>query len=97
MVQVRSVCDRPLLTVSDRQMPLLRARRGHDRRGASSLGSGSNDRKLTRRVRPVRDDHCRVGKRPDGAHGRLAPTSKATDKEPADQDDDGHEDQELKG
>jgi hypothetical protein len=33
MPQVRSVCDRPFLTVSDRQMPVLRARGGHGRRG----------------------------------------------------------------
>jgi hypothetical protein len=57
MAQVRSVCDRPLLTVRDRQLPLLRARGGHDRRGPSSLGSGSDGHKLNRRVRSVRDDH----------------------------------------
>jgi hypothetical protein len=42
MAQVRSVWDRPLLTVADRQMPMLRARRGHGRRGPTWLGPGAS-------------------------------------------------------
>src|SRR5829696_473895 len=57
IVQVRSVCDRPLLSVSDRKMPVLRARGGHGRRGPTALHRGGDGHKLHRRVRPVRDDH----------------------------------------
>ena len=55
--QVRLVRDRPLLTVRDRQMPVLRARGGHGRRGPGALQRGGNGYKLNRRVRPVHDDH----------------------------------------
>ena len=57
MAQVRSVCDRPLLTVKDRQIPTLRARGGHGRRGRNRPQPGSDGHKLNRRVRPARDDH----------------------------------------
>jgi hypothetical protein len=57
MAQVRSVCNRPLLTVRDRQMPVLRARGGHGRRGPTALQGGGDGHKLNRRVRPVHDDH----------------------------------------
>jgi hypothetical protein len=56
MAQVRLVCDRPLLTVRDRQVPMLRARGGHGRRVPSWLGRGSDGHQLNRRVRSVRDD-----------------------------------------
>jgi hypothetical protein len=46
---------------------------------------------------PSKGGHQPRWQAPGWAHGRLAPTSKATDEEPADQDDDGHDDQELKG
>jgi hypothetical protein len=57
MAQVRPTCDGPLLTVRDRQLPVLRARRGHGRRGRSSLWPGSDGHKANRRVRRVHDDH----------------------------------------
>jgi hypothetical protein len=57
MPQVRRLRDRPLLTVRDRQMPMLRARRGHGRRGSTALQHGSDGYKLNRRVRPVHGDH----------------------------------------
>jgi len=50
MAQVRSGCDRPLLSVGDRQVPVLRARGGHGRRGRSWLGRCSDGHKLHRRV-----------------------------------------------
>jgi hypothetical protein len=55
--QVKALPDRPLLSVGDREGPLLRARGGHGRRGSRWLGSGSDGHKLNRRVRPVRDNH----------------------------------------
>jgi hypothetical protein len=57
MAQVRTACCRPLLTVSDRQMPMLRARGGHGRRGPTVLQRGGDGPNLNRRVRPVHDDH----------------------------------------
>ena len=57
MPQVRASWDRPLLTVSDRQMPMLRPRGGHGRRGPSWIGRSSDGHKLNRRVRSSRDDH----------------------------------------
>jgi hypothetical protein len=57
MAQVRRTCVGPLLTVRDRQMPVLRARGGHGRRGRSGLGRGGDGHTLNRRVRPVHDDH----------------------------------------
>jgi hypothetical protein len=50
------------LTVRDRQMPVLRARGGHGRRGPSVLQCDGDGHKLNRRVRPVHDDPCLVGK-----------------------------------
>jgi hypothetical protein len=47
----------PLLSVGDRQEPLLRARGGHSRRGRSWFRRGGNGHKLNRRMRPVCDDH----------------------------------------
>src|SRR5215211_468812 len=55
--QARVSVDRPLLTVSDRQMPMLRARGGHGRRGPAALQRDGDGHKLNRRVRPVHDDH----------------------------------------
>jgi hypothetical protein len=69
MAQVRSFCDRPLLSVRDRQMPVLRARGGHGRRGQHWVQLGSDGHKLNRRVGPVQDDHlprCE-GRRPAAA------------------------------
>jgi len=57
MAQVTAACCRPLLTVSDRQMPVLRARGGHGRRGPTALQRAGAVHKLNRRVRPVHDDH----------------------------------------
>ena len=57
MAQVRSVCNGPLLTVRDRQIPTLRARGGHGRRERTQLRRSSDGHKLNRRVRPVHDDH----------------------------------------
>jgi SRSO17 transposase len=50
LAQLRPFWDRPLLTVSDRQMPMLRARRGHGRRGRHSLQRCSNGHQLHWRV-----------------------------------------------
>src|SRR5918994_110336 len=62
MPQVRASWDRPLLTVSDRRMPMLRARRARPAR--TKLARRSSDgHKLNRRVRPSRDDHLLIGKR----------------------------------
>jgi hypothetical protein len=56
MAQVSPARDRPLLTVTDRQMPLLRARGGHGRRGQSWFQRAGDGHKLDRRVRPVHDN-----------------------------------------
>jgi hypothetical protein len=66
MAQVRSVRDRPLLTVRDRQMPVLWARGGHGRRGPTALQRGSDGHKLNRRVRPVQGDHLPRWQAPAG-------------------------------
>jgi hypothetical protein len=68
MPQVKASVDRPLLSVSDRQMPMLRARGGHGRRGRTALQRGGDGHKLNRRVRPVRDDHLPRWQGPQ-AHG----------------------------
>jgi hypothetical protein len=57
MAQVSTSPDRPLLTVRDRQLPVLRARGGHGRRGRSWVWPGSDADRLNRRVRLVHDDH----------------------------------------
>jgi hypothetical protein len=63
MPQVRPECDRPLLTVKDRQWPMLRARGGHGRRGRRPwLWRSSDGHKLNRRVRPSAMTTCLVGK-----------------------------------
>jgi hypothetical protein len=49
--------DRPMLTVRNRQAPMLRARGGHGRRGPTRLGPGDNGRQLGRRVRFVKGYH----------------------------------------
>ena len=50
LAQLRPFWDRPLLTVSDRQMPMLRARRGHGQRGRHSLQRCSNGHQFHGRV-----------------------------------------------
>jgi hypothetical protein len=55
--QVRPSRDGPLLTLTTRQVPMLRARGGHGRRVRPWLRRGSDGHKLNRRVRPVRDGH----------------------------------------
>jgi hypothetical protein len=57
MAQLSAPPDRPLLSVRDRQGPILRARGGHGRRGPSWLRRGIGGHKLNRRVRPVHGDH----------------------------------------
>jgi hypothetical protein len=69
MAEVRSVCNRPLLTVRDRQMPVRRARGGHGRRGPTTLQRGGDGCKLNRRVRPVHDDHLPRWQGPSPARG----------------------------
>jgi hypothetical protein len=49
--QVSASVDRPLLSVSDRQMPMLRAHGGHGRRGLTALQRGGDGHKLNRRVK----------------------------------------------
>jgi hypothetical protein len=70
--QVRTSWDRPLLPVSDRQMPVLRACGGHSRRGRTWLGPGSDGHKLNRTVRFVRDGHLPRGKSPEVARQENA-------------------------
>jgi hypothetical protein len=67
--QVSTASDRPLLTVRDRWVPMLRARRGHGRRGRTRFGRCSAGRHLNWRVRPVLGDHCLVGKPSAGGCG----------------------------
>ena len=56
MALVRRSCDRPLLTVRDRQLPVLRARGGHGRRRPTRLGRGGDGRQLGRWARSVQGD-----------------------------------------
>jgi hypothetical protein len=65
MPQVTASWDRPLLTVSDRQMPMLRARGGHGRRGPTARQRGDGH-KPNRRVVPDRDDHLPRWQAPAG-------------------------------
>ena len=51
----------------DRQGPVLRARRGHGRRGRRWLRPGSNVLQLDRRVKSVLGDHLPPGQAPEGA------------------------------
>jgi hypothetical protein len=55
-----------------RQMPVLRARGGHGRRGPTAFQHGGDGHKLNWRVRPVRDDHCIFGKPPKAARQAIA-------------------------
>jgi hypothetical protein len=73
MTQLSASPDRPLLSVGDRQGPMLRARGGHVRRGRTRLGRGSDGYELNRRVRPVHDDHLPRSKRPEGARQSYPP------------------------
>ena len=57
MAQVRAALDEPLLTVRDRQLPMLRARGGHGRRGRTWLRRGGDGHQLGRRVGFVLGDH----------------------------------------
>jgi hypothetical protein len=57
MAQLTAPWDRPLLTVRDRQLPVLRARGGHGRRGPIALQHGGDGHKLILEVRPVHVDH----------------------------------------
>jgi hypothetical protein len=71
MAQLRASLDHPLLSVGDRQGPLLRARKEHGRRGRPDWGVTAVVTHLNRRVRPVLDDHCLVGKRPKAARQKA--------------------------
>jgi hypothetical protein len=70
--QVRTSVDRPLLTVSDRQMLMLRARGGHGRRGPTAFQHGGDGHKLNRRARFVHGDHLPRWQGPQacGSQGR---------------------------
>jgi hypothetical protein len=87
MPQVSAACCRPLLTVRDRQMPVLWARGGHGRRGPTGRQRGGDGHKLNWRVRPVRDDHLirwqearraggRPGTRPSNLSRLFSPRSR---------------------
>jgi len=69
LLQVKASMDRPWLTVSDRQMPMLRARGGHGRRGRRSSKPGGDGHQLYRRAGPAHDDHLPRWQGPDGARG----------------------------
>jgi hypothetical protein len=71
MALLSASLDRPLLSVGDRQGPVLRARGGHGRRGRRWLQPGSNGHQLDWRVRPIPGDHCLVGKRPKAVRQPL--------------------------
>ena len=79
LAQVRWVCDRPLLTVRDRQVPVLRARGGHGRRGQYWLQRGSDGHKLNRRASQSAVTTCLVGQRPEDAWQLEAGTHTARD------------------
>jgi hypothetical protein len=57
IAQLSGSHDRPLLSVGDRQGPMLRARGGHGRRGPTVLQRGSDGHKLTWRVRLILSGH----------------------------------------
>jgi hypothetical protein len=71
MPQVMASYNWPLLSVRDRLMPLLRARRGHGRRGPTALQRGGVGYKLNQRVRPVHDDHLPRWQAPHGARQSI--------------------------
>jgi hypothetical protein len=64
--QVRASSDRPLLSVSDRQLPALRVRGGHSRREPTALQRGGDGHKLNWRVRPLCDAHVPRWQEPKG-------------------------------
>jgi hypothetical protein len=70
MAQLSDRLDRPLLSVGDRQEPLLRARGGHGRRGPTALQRNGDGHKLNRRARPGHDDHLPCWQESQGARGR---------------------------
>jgi hypothetical protein len=57
MAQVSSVCNRPLLTVRDRQMPVLRHAEGTAGEGQPRSGVAAMVTSFTGGVRPVLGDH----------------------------------------
>jgi hypothetical protein len=73
--QLRASLDRPLLTVSDRQMPMLQARGGHGRRGPGWLGRGGDGYHLNPRGRPVLGDYLPRWQGPFPHLLRYAPSS----------------------
>jgi hypothetical protein len=66
MPQVTTFYNRPLLSVRDRMMLLLRARGGHGRRGPTALRPGGDGHKLNRRVKLVHDNHLPHWQAPRG-------------------------------
>jgi hypothetical protein len=70
MLQVGGRRHRPLLTVGDRCEPMLRARRGHGRRGRRCSKPAGDGHQLGRRVRVVLRDHLLAGKPPRAARQR---------------------------
>jgi hypothetical protein len=71
--QVRASVDRPLLTVSDRQMPVA-GHAGAGRGGLTALWRGGDGHKLNRRVRLVLGDYLPRWQAPVGArqgNGRI--------------------------
>jgi len=69
LLQAKASMDRPWLTVSDRQMPMLRAGGGHGRRGRRSSKPGGDGHQLYRRAGPAHDDHLPRWQGPEGARG----------------------------
>jgi hypothetical protein len=76
--QLSAPANRPLLSVGNRQRPLLRARGGHGRRGPSWFAPSSHGRHLNRRVRLVLGDHLPRWQAPVRAHGRPVGRQTAT-------------------
>jgi hypothetical protein len=72
MAQLSAPTDRPLLSLGDRQGPLLRARGGHGRRGQTRLGRCGDGHYLNRRVRPSSMSNRVVGKARTGRARLLA-------------------------
>jgi hypothetical protein len=78
MAQLSAAHDRPLLTVSDRQLPVLRARGGHSRRDPSWLRPGGDGHKFNQRLRPVHDATCSLARAPGGCAGSWSLDISAT-------------------
>ena len=77
LAQLNGPLDEPLLSVGDREGPLLRHAGGHGRRGRTRLGPGGDGRQLDRRVRSVPGDHFPRWQAADGgvaAPSDLSPT-----------------------